>query len=185
MSAEVEGAIAEFVDALRELPGGIRWVRPTNLHLTLRFLGAAVDRNLLLPLDKTLNEIGSQTSPLMLSARGTGAFPNLDRPRAIWIGLVSEQLIGLAQQVEDAVAQAGLARERRPYTPHLTIGRVRDLRGWREIRHVLRQSANHDFGSALISEMILYRSILGGEAAQHQALARYPLTGAREFFQRP
>jgi 2'-5' RNA ligase len=145
----------------------------------LRFLGAAVDRNLLLPLDKTLHEIGSQTSPLMLNARGIGAFPNLDRPRAIWIGLVGEQLIGLAQQVEDAVAQAGLASERRPYTPHLTIGRVRDLRGWQEIRHVLRQSSNQDFGSAQISEMILYRSILGGETSQHQALARYPLTGAR------
>jgi 2'-5' RNA ligase len=179
MSAEVESAIAEFVESLRELRSGVRWVRPANLHLTLRFLGDTVNRNLLQPLNQTLNQITSQTSPFMLHARGTEAFPNLDRPRIIWIGLVSEQLIRLAQQVEGAVVQTGFMPEGRPYTPHLTIGRVRDLHGWQRIRHVLDESPNQDFGSALISEMTLYRSILGSEAAQYQALTRYPLTGAR------
>ena len=179
MSAEVESAIAEFVESLRELRSGVRWVRPANLHLTLRFLGDTVNRNLLQPLNQTLNQITSQTSPFMLHARGTEAFPNLDRPRIIWIGLVSEQLIRLAQQVEGAVVQTGFMPEGRPYTPHLTIGRVRDLHGWQRIRQVLRESPNQDFGSMLISEMILYRSILGGEAAQYQALARYPLIGAQ------
>jgi RNA 2',3'-cyclic 3'-phosphodiesterase len=179
MSAEVESAIIGFVDPLRELRSGVRWVRPRNLHLTLRFLGDGVDRNLLLPLDQILNQITAQTSPFMLRARGTGAFPNLDRPRTVWIGLVSEELIRLAQQVEGAAVQAGFVPERRPYTPHLTIGRVRDLHGWQPIRHMLRESPNQDFGAALISEMILYRSILGGEAAQYQALARYQLAGAQ------
>ena len=177
MSAEVESAIIGFVDPLRELHSGVRWVRPQNLHLTLRFLGDRVDRNLLLPLDQTLNQIAGQTSPFMLRACGTGAFPNLDRPRTIWIGLVSEELIRLAQQVEGAAVHAGFVPEGRPYTPHLTIGRVRALHGWQRMRHVLHESLNQDFGAALISEMILYRSILGGKAAQYQALARYQLTG--------
>jgi 2'-5' RNA ligase len=179
ISADVESAIAKFVDPLRELRSGIRWVRQANMHLTLRFLGGAVERNLLLPFDQALNQISRQISPFMLHARETGAFPNLDRPRTIWIGLVSEQLIRLAQQVEGAAVQAGFVPEGRPYTPHLTIGRVRDLHGWQRIRQVLRESPNQDFGSMLISEMILYRSILGGEAAQYQALARYPLIGAQ------
>jgi RNA 2',3'-cyclic 3'-phosphodiesterase len=179
MSAEVESAIAKFIEPLREQRSGIRWVRPANLHLTLRFLGDTVNRNLLPPLDQTFNQITRQTVPFMLHARGTGTFPNLDRPRIIWIGLVSEQLIRLAQQVEGAAVQAGFVPEGRPYTPHLTVGRVRDLHGWQRIRHVLHESPNQDFGSALISEMILYRSILGSEAAQYQALTRYPLTGAQ------
>jgi RNA 2',3'-cyclic 3'-phosphodiesterase len=178
MSAEVECAIAEFINPLRELGSGVRWVRPANLHLTLRFLGDLVDRNLLTPLDRILNQIGGQTSPFTLDARGTGAFPNLDHPRTIWIGLVSEQLIRLTQQVEAAVVQAGFAPERRPYTPHLTIGRIRDLHGLQQIRHALQQSPKLDFGSSLISEMILYRSILGGEASRYHALARYPFTAA-------
>jgi RNA 2',3'-cyclic 3'-phosphodiesterase len=175
MSPEVESAISRFVDPLRDLPSGIRWVRPANMHLTLRFLGDAVDRNLLLPLGEALNQITGQTAPFMLHACSTGAFPNLDRPRTIWIGLVSEHLLQLARQVESAAVQAGFAPEGRPYTPHLTIGRVRDLHGWPRIREMLRESLNQDFGSALISEMILYRSILGGEASQYQALARYQL----------
>jgi 2'-5' RNA ligase len=177
MSAEVECAIAEFVDPMRDLHGGVRWVRPGNLHLTLRFLGNGVDSNLLARLDMALNQIAGQTSPFILRARGIGAFPNLDRPRTIWIGLVGEQLIQLAQQVDSAAAQAGFAPEGRPYAPHLTIGRVRDLHGWQRIRHVLRESPNRDFGSALIREMVLYRSILGGEASQYQELARYPFAG--------
>jgi 2'-5' RNA ligase len=177
MSAEVESAISRFVDPLRDLRSGVRWVRPANWHLTLRFLGDAVDRNLLLPLGETLNHITGQTAPFMLHACGTGAFPNLDRPRTIWIGLVSEQLLQLARHVESAAVQAGFAPEGRPYTPHLTIGRVRDLHGWPRIREVLHESPNQDFGSALISEMILYRSILGGEASQYQALAHYQLAG--------
>src|SRR6516165_9370162 len=88
LNAEVEDEIAKFVQPLRELPSGIRWVRLANLHLTLRFLGNAVDSNLLSLLDQHLNQIAKQTLPFALQARGIGAFPNLQRPRTIWIGLV-------------------------------------------------------------------------------------------------
>jgi 2'-5' RNA ligase len=180
MSAEVESAVAELIDHWRELRSGIRWVRKANLHLTLRFLGDAVDRNVLIAFDQMLNEVAAQTPPFFLNARGTGAFPNLERPRTIWIGLESEELIRLVRQVENAAVEAGFAPAARPYTPHLTVGRVRDLRGWQRIRQMLRQSSVKDFGSTLIGEMILYRSILGGEASQYQPLARYRLAGTVE-----
>jgi RNA 2',3'-cyclic 3'-phosphodiesterase len=180
MSAEVESAIGDFVARLREPRSGVRWVQPANLHLTLRFLGDAVACNLLTPLDQSLTQISGQTSPFILYARGTGVFPNLDRPRTIWLGLASDRLVQLAQRLEVAARQAGFLPERRPYTPHLTIGRVRDLHGWDRIRHVLIESSNADFGAAPINEIILYRSILGGEASQYQPLATYRLTGAAQ-----
>ena len=179
MSAEVESAIADLVGQLREHRSGIRWARPSNLHLTLRFLGDRVEHGLLVQIDKSLRQIASQTSPFVLNARGTGAFPNQDRPRVIWIGLVNEQLMRLARQVEDAAVEAGFAAEARPYTPHLTIGRTRDLRGWHDVRPILDSHSEHDFGSSLIGEMTLYRSILGGEASQYVALARYPFTATQ------
>jgi 2'-5' RNA ligase len=179
MGAEVEDAIAAFVDPLRAASSGVRWVRPANLHLTLRFLGDAADGKLLRLLDLTLNQIAGQTSPFMVHARGPGAFPNLDRPRIIWIGLVSEQLIRLARQVEDAATQAGFAPEGRAYTPHLTIGRVRDSRGLQRLRLMLSQLLRQDFGSSLISEMILYRSIRGSEGSQYHPVARYRFTSAQ------
>jgi 2'-5' RNA ligase len=59
----------------------------------------------------------------------------------------------------------------------LTIGRVRDLRGWQPIRRALKESLLHDFGSTPISEVILYRSILSGDGSQYHAIGRYQLTG--------
>jgi len=178
MGAQVESAVAALVARLRDLDSGVRWVRTANLHLTLRFLGDAVDRNLLAPLDQGLEQIGRQTAPFDIHAHGAGAFPNLNRPRTIWIGLAGDQLLQLAQLVEEVTVRAGFVAERRPYTPHLTIGRMRDLRGWPPIRDLLRDASNYDFGSASITEMILYRSIVGGEASQYLPLARYQLEGA-------
>ena len=173
MSAEVESAIAQLVHPLRTLRSGARWLDPANLHLTLRFLGANVDRKLLVALDGMLGKVAAQTSPFILEARGTGAFPNLDRPRVIWIGLVSQELMRLAQQVERAATEVGFEPDGRPYSPHLTIARVRDLNGWQRIRRVLHQSSVQGFGSTVISEMILYRSILGGQAPRYHPIARY------------
>jgi RNA 2',3'-cyclic 3'-phosphodiesterase len=173
MSAEVESAIAELVDPLRKPRSGARWLDTGNLHLTLRFLGDKADRNLVVALDRMLSDVAAQTRPFLVEARGTGAFPNLERPRVIWIGLVSEELIRLAQKVEKAATEVGFEPEGRPYSPHLTIARVRDLNGWQRIRRVLHQSSIRGFGSTLISEMILYRSILGGQASRYQPISRY------------
>jgi RNA 2',3'-cyclic 3'-phosphodiesterase len=177
MGAEIERAIAEFVGSVRKLRSGVRWVRTDNLHVTLRFLGDGVDRDLLPTLDEGLGRIAGTTPPFVLHALGVGAFPDFERPRVVWIGLDGEQLIHLAQKVESEVVRTGFVPEGRPYAPHLTIGRVRDLRGWLPIRSALKELLRHDFGAILISELILYRSILGGEASRYQAIGRYQLTG--------
>ena len=177
MSAEVEAAIAQFVAPLQSAGQGLRWVRPANLHLTVRFLGDAIEGHRLSLLGPSLERISEQTAPFVIHARGIGGFPNIDRPQIIWVGLLGEPLIRLAQQVDSAAVQAGFAAERRPYSPHLTIGRVRNLHQWPHIRRQLVESPAQDFGAAPVSEMILYRSILGGEASQYVPLARYQLSG--------
>ncbi len=74
MNPEVEDALAGFVEEMRGLASGIRWVRRTNLHLTLRFLGDAVDPRRLAALRERLIEVAAQTAPFVIDARGTGAF---------------------------------------------------------------------------------------------------------------
>jgi 2'-5' RNA ligase len=176
MGAEVEDAIARFINPLRELDSGIRWVRQTNLHLTLRFLGNGAETTLLAALHDRLAEIAARSSPFTLSVCGTGAFPNLTRPRTLWLGLVGDELVRLAEQVEAAAVNAGFPPESRAYSPHLTIGRVRDLRGWQRIRSFLEEAARREFGSSETAEIILFRSILGGKGSQYQELARYRLS---------
>jgi 2'-5' RNA ligase len=173
MSAEVEDSLADFIEEMRGLASGIRWVRPTNLHLTLRFLGDAVDAERLAALREKLTDIAAQTAPFVIDARGTGAFPNLARPRVIWAGLIGDELVHLAARVEDAAVDAGFTRERRPYSPHLTIGRVRDLRGWSAARRAIESAADREFGSSTCESMILYRSVLGPETSTYHEFARF------------
>lgn len=105
----------------------VRWVKPEQLHLTLRFLGdTAVSQ--LPSLAEQLNELASHHRPLTLRLDGTGAFPNRKRPRVVWAGLAG-QVAGLQvlqADLEDRVVALGWSREKRPFSPHITLGRVKD-----------------------------------------------------------
>jgi 2'-5' RNA ligase len=171
MSAGVERALVEFIEEMRREGGDVRWTRAEKLHLTLRFLGAAIDSALLAPFADALGAIASATTPFAIDARGTGAFPNLRRPRVVWAGLESADLPALAVKIETAAVRCGLAAEKRPYSPHLTIGRVRGMRGWERVRDALGAASRREFGKSIADEMVLYRSIAG--AGSYQELGRF------------
>ncbi|MGH7837750.1 MAG: RNA 2',3'-cyclic phosphodiesterase [Candidatus Binataceae bacterium] len=175
LNAQTLTAIASFVQALQEDGAGVGWVKRDNLHVTLRFLGGAVAAEQIARLAPTLAQIGAATPPFELDARGTGAFPNLERPRAVWIGLRSDALAPLAARVESAARECGFPPEPRPYAPHLTIGRVRNLHGWALLWRGLVDAADREFGRSRVDSILLYRSILGGAAPIYEELARYPL----------
>jgi 2'-5' RNA ligase len=173
MAPAVEDELAAFIEKLRLDASGVRWVPRSNLHVTLRFLGGAVESAKIAALMPRLQNIAHRTQPFVLGVVGTGAFPNLARPRVVWVGLRAQELALLAEQIERAAVECGLARETRPYSPHLTIGRVRDLTGWKSVRGALAEAAAHDFGSCPITGIILYRSILGPTTSRYQELARF------------
>ena len=106
----------------------VRWVPPENIHLTLRFLGDTKEGQVA-ALRSGLDEIADDESPFALQLDHTGAFPNLRRPRVIWVGLVDaeERLPPLQRLVERLVRSLGWERERgkTKYSPHVTLGRVR------------------------------------------------------------
>jgi len=173
LSAETERALGDLIDELRSPGDGINWARRANLHLTLRFLGAAVDSELIPPLIERLNAIAGETAPFAVAARGIGAFPDLSRPRVIWAGLEGDELLALASRVERAAVESGFEAESRPYSPHLTIGRVRDLRRWARLRPQLETAAGREFGRSTIEAMTLYESRLSSAGATYQELARF------------
>ena len=173
LSAETERALHGLIDELRVPGDGISWAPRANLHLTLRFLGAAVDSGLIPPLIERLNAIAGETAPFAVAARGIGAFPDLSRPRVIWAALEGEELLALASRVEKAAVESGFEAERRPYSPHLTIGRVRDLRRWARLRPQLETAAEREFGRSTIEAMTLYESRLSSAGATYLELARF------------
>jgi 2'-5' RNA ligase len=174
LAPEIDDAIARFQDKLRKLDGEVSWTRAAAFHLTLRFLGNRVTLQTIEQMRRGLRSITDATAPFIAQARGAGAFPSINRPRVIWIGLLDGQLVRLAAEVEALSVKCGFEPERRPFTPHLTIGRVRNPMRNPRMRQALEAAANLDFGSCSIEFMTLYRSHLSPHGATYEALAMLP-----------
>jgi RNA 2',3'-cyclic 3'-phosphodiesterase len=176
MKDQVEDSIAKMIDELRHPDDGVRWVPRANLHVTLKFLGPAVDSHRLQQLAAGLHPLATKTAPFELAATGVGAFPNLEHPRAIWVGLhnvESGALAALAARLETVAAEYGFEREKRRWSGHLTIGRVRGESIKGKTRDALNAMREREFGVSRIESLTLYRSHLGPEAASYEALATF------------
>jgi 2'-5' RNA ligase len=104
----------------------VRWVNPDGIHLTLKFLGDAPLTQLDM-LKAKLNAAVQNSTPFTLEAGGTGCFPNARKPRVVWAGVhkAEDQLVALRDSVEAQIAPLGYPTEDRAFSPHLTLGRVR------------------------------------------------------------
>ncbi len=120
--------IAEAIVQLRPRLPGIRWLPPANFHLTLKFLGD-IDEARVEPIAAALERDLCPFSCFTINAKGLGVFPDLKRPRILWVGLVGDELNVLASRVEKTLIPFGFAAERRAFAPHLTVGRWREFNG--------------------------------------------------------
>jgi 2'-5' RNA ligase len=125
--SEIKKAIAAQTASLQFNTGqSVRWVTAENTHLTLKFLGEVSPTNVDL-LSQAIQAECSQITPFDITVSGLGCFPNAHRPRVIWIGLlVPPELNKLHYKIEATTARLGYTPEEKTFSPHLTIGRVRD-----------------------------------------------------------
>ena len=118
----------ELSRAARDLPAskGFRLIGPEKLHLTLKFLGDVAEDDLR-RVEQALEPLREGHAPFEVSTSGFGTFPSESKARILWAGVGegSESLRAMAQHVEDLLELAGFDREKRPYVPHLTLGRAR------------------------------------------------------------
>jgi 2'-5' RNA ligase len=166
-------------DIARAAPDAqIRWVPPSNLHITVWFLGEVRE-----PRVEPL--VASLTPPLdarsfTLRIGGGGAFPQSGPPRAIWLGLASgrEGLIAVHEQLRGRLVPLGFAAEARPYSPHLTIARVKDARprDARAMRGLLGDVAT-DVGQCEVQWATLFVSRSRRTGSEYEPLCRLQLTG--------
>jgi 2'-5' RNA ligase len=131
MGPAVRQALAQVSELLSEQveSRAVRWVKPANIHLTLRFLGDT-DPAAIIEIGESLDDIVSEFASFELGLAELGCFPNPRKPRVIWIGVGGDvgQLVALQQSVAERLARLGWEREGRRYQPHLTLGRVKDTR---------------------------------------------------------
>ncbi|HEY7955513.1 MAG TPA: RNA 2',3'-cyclic phosphodiesterase [Polyangia bacterium] len=149
----------------------VAWVPPANLHLTLRFVGT-IEEALIEGMVGRLKPRLKGRAPLELRARGLGAFPSHEKPRVLWVGLDGgEPLLALQREVEAAMVELGLAREERPFHPHLTVGRVKAQPEGASFTW----SSEAELGMSQVSEIVIYESRTAERGAEYLARARLPL----------
>jgi len=167
----VRDAIASEVERLKPLARSVAWVPPQNLHLTLKFLGELQTESLE-AIKEALVEGVSEAERFTLAFHGLGVFPGLARPRVLWVGVAhgALQCQALQARVDAALARRGLPKEGRPYTPHLTIGRVRDPRGLTALQQAITRNAQKGFGDSRVSSISLMRSDLHPSGARYTEL---------------
>ncbi len=174
LATTVVEEIAKVRAALQDAKGDIRWARVEGLHLTLKFLGD-ISRGQVGPILTALHEALQEQPPLRVLAQGLGAFPNLKRPRVLWVGLSGAGLKELGEAVETALMPLDFPPEEREFTPHLTLGRVRSLRGWERVLAVIKTYEQTYFGESMVHEVTLYQSDLRPDGAIYSPLGSVPL----------
>ncbi|MBO9368419.1 MAG: RNA 2',3'-cyclic phosphodiesterase [Chloroflexi bacterium] len=171
------------------IPGElIRWVPYQNIHLTLKFLGEVSPSNVEL-ICQAMAQEASRHSPFMLTIEGWGVFPELKRPRVLWIGIQAPPELFRLQRGIDAITQRlGYLSEERSFTPHLTIGRVRAQASPEEIALIRSslQSFSLDFkDSFTVNAIHLIKSDLQPQGARYTRLFTAPLSATEVTSERP
>lgn len=178
LTDEVRRAVAGEIDRLSPLSRSVRWVPPRNLHLTLKFFGDLGPDELDQAKDG-LEEAVAGVAPFTLVLHGLGAYPGLAHPRVLWVGVAegAKETQSLQSRVEAALAERGFPREARPYSPHLTIGRVGNPRGLEPLRTAITRDAHLRFGALPVSGLSLMRSDLSPAGARYAELSAVSFSG--------
>lgn len=168
---KLENISSKLQNRLSSLPA--RWVLTKNIHLTIKFLGDVSTSNLEL-LKRILQVESKQYSPFEISVGDLGAYPTIHRPRVIWIGTkVPQELIEFHHSIENETARLGYTREKRKYSPHLTLARVSRNANSKQVVQIgelLGECKVGFLGAARIDKVHLYRSDLKPGGAEYTKL---------------
>jgi 2'-5' RNA ligase len=155
----------------------VAWVRPENIHLSLAFLGN-VPSDSVDALGAALDRAGRPVAPFSFDVEGIGTFGSRRSPRVIWAGAQGvPPLLTLQERVARALGTLGYEPDRKTFTPHLTIGRVRSARGREALLGALESVADASFGRVDVAHVRLMRSRLRPEGAEYSVLHETPLGG--------
>ena len=156
---------------------GVRWVPEGQLHFTLKFLGDLEESRLGAARRAAAAAAPAAPRAFRLALEGLGAFPSTGSARVVWAGCGAgaAALASLAASVEDAFLAAGFPREARPFSPHLTLARVKDPGSGRRLTQVLPSVPREPFGTVVVGSVVLYRSDLSPAGPEYSELLRVAL----------
>lgn len=169
LSPEVRDYASNVLDKLRETVDGVRWVRPENLHVTLKYFGWC-DPGIINELEGLLEEAAAHL-PLRMKVGGIGGFPSQGSAKVIWMGAQDEdrKIEKVYKSLDGGAQRFGFRKERRPYSPHITLGRAKNKPVG------LPPEVLQDSGARLILEvgdLVLFRSVLKSTGAEYSLVKK-------------
>lgn len=175
----VKKSLGEIILTLRKSGADVKWVAPQNIHITLKFLGS-IDEELIGPIKEALSRKVARYAPFHIRIYDIGCFPDERRPRVVWVGVEDPgELQSLYKDIDAEMAGFGFPVETRPFSPHLTIGRVRSNKRVTEMLRLFEEfrSVSFDVGIEGIS---LMKSELKPAGAEYQSLAEILFKGRKD-----
>lgn len=154
---------------------GIKWTSLDNIHITLAFLGDT-EENIIKIISSALKESCEGSGKFELTLRGTGVFKNLSDPRVIWMDIdPSEGLTHLYNIIINRLNESGVVIEKRPFRPHLTLGRIKYLNDKLILKDLIGKYQGSEIQKVPVNEVIIYESILRGTGPLYKAVAKFIL----------
>ena len=168
----VKERAAALQDALKARGLKLQWVKPNNLHLTLKFLGNTPEANVP-EIVRCIHRTAEQQPPLEMTLQGMGVFPGIKRPRVLWVGFGGQmdRLAGLHRKLEDQLDKLGFEREKRRFKPHLTLARIKRAVDAGKLLESMTSVGDFPAERFTADKLVLYKSDLRPSGAEYSALA--------------
>jgi 2'-5' RNA ligase len=174
--SELRQRAAQVLGKCARSGADVRWVRPANLHLTVRFFGETAE-DVLPRLKEALAAAARTREPFSLELGGYGAFPEVERPRVLFVPVLrgGESLAALAEAVLRGTEDLGFPPPGEEFHPHLTLGRVRSRRPSDDSLRELHQVAPARLGRMRVASLHLFESMLSAKGPEYRHLDEFPL----------
>ncbi|MCQ9207969.1 MAG: RNA 2',3'-cyclic phosphodiesterase [Omnitrophica bacterium] len=175
LTEEIHQQLAQIQDELKKSGADVKWVKPSGIHLTLKFLGN-VSLELIKEIKQVLNQLAKEHQGFELTISQLGAFPKVEYPRVIWVDIEQgkEKATQLAQGLEKGLINLGFLPEKRPLKPHLTLGRVRSSHNRNQLKTLL-QSTTLPQATMQANTLTLFKSTLTPQGAIYEPLHKAKL----------
>lgn len=176
---EVLNEIVRIQDRLKKVvQGDIRWVRSGGIHLTLKFFGNISESDSA-NISRVIKNNIVNIKPFTLNTRRVGAFPDVKRPRVLWLGMDGDTdiLISLQRGIDGGLQDCGFKKEDRPFRPHLTLARIKEPKGLIGLAKIIEKSEDYTAGSFIVGGLNLFKSNLTPQGAVYTKLAYFQFAG--------
>lgn len=182
LSQEIKDALGRLQAQLKTTGADVKWVAQENIHLTLKFLGE-INEQKINEVIRIIESIAKDTKIFPMGLSSIGAFPKIDFPRVIWIGIAQGENVvkEIAEGLENNLAEIGIPREERPFSSHITIGRTKSSQNRFKLVQELKKLADNSGKENLeftADKITLFKSTLSSAGPLYERLKEVSLQTA-------